>query len=99
MADNPTPITITAPPAMPATPAQEAETSLTTKGQRKVNLIWEVTQGIIAVSITGAVTYIEVNQIPSSVLQNAFFLIVSMYFIRTNHTLIGGVGKKTLEGR
>lgn len=83
----------------PATVAQESETSLTTAGQRKVNLIWEVTQGVIAVLITGAVVYIEINQIPSGVLENAFFLIVSMYFIRTNHTLIGGVGKKTLEGR
>lgn len=79
-----------------ATPAQESETSLTTKGQRKINLIWELTQGIIAVSITGAIIYVEVRQIQSSVLQNAFFLIASMYFIRTNHILTGGVGKKAI---
>lgn len=79
-----------------ATPAQEVETSLTTAGQRKINLIWEVTQGTIAVSITWAIIYTEINQISSNVLQNAFFLIVSMYFVRTNHILTGGVGKKTV---
>lgn len=81
---------------IPATQAQEDQTALTTKGQRKINLIWELTQGIIAISITGAIIFTEVKQIQSSVLQNAFFLIVSMYFIRTNHILTGGVGKKTI---
>lgn len=65
-----------------------------TAGQRRINLIWEFTQGIIAVAITSAKIYCSVNVIDSPELTNAFFLIVSMYFVRTNHHLIGGVGTK-----
>lgn len=65
-----------------------------TAGQRRINLIWEFTQGIIAVAITGAKIYCSIKTIESPELTNAFFLIVSMYFVRTNHHLIGGVGSK-----
>lgn len=65
-----------------------------TAGQRRINLIWEVTQGVIAVTITAAKIYCSVNRIDSPELTNAFFLIVSMYFVRTNHHLVGGVGTK-----
>jgi len=75
----------------PTTTAQE---DIVTAGQRKINLIWECTQGLIAVMITASVIYTIINKIESTVLTNAFFLIVSMYFVRTNHSLIGGVGTK-----
>ena len=75
----------------PDTTKQE---DLVTAGQRRINLIWEITQGCIAISITWAVIYTAINKIESLVLTNAFFLIVSMYFVRTNHKLIGGVGLK-----
>lgn len=75
-------------------PTTTAEEDLITSGQRRINLIWEFTQGLIALAITGAVIYACLNKIQSNILDNAFFLIVSMYFVRTNHTLIGGVGKK-----
>lgn len=65
-----------------------------TAGQRRINLIWEFTQGIIAVSITAAKIYCSINKIESPELTNAFFLIVSMYFVRTNHQRVGGVGAK-----
>lgn len=76
----------------PNTTAQE---DAVTKGQRTINKIWEVTQAVIAISITAAKIYTAIYQIESADLTNAFFLIVSMYFVRTNHHLTGGVGAKT----
>lgn len=73
------------------------EIELLTAGQRRVNLIWESTQAVVAVSITMATIYTSIKGIESSVLTNAFFLIVSMYFVRTNHQLIGGTGAKPLN--
>jgi len=70
---------------------REAKT-LQTSGQRKVNLIWEGTQGVIALLITGATVYAVLNGIESNVLSNAFTLIVALYFVRTNHVKVGGVG-------
>ena len=75
----------------PNTTAQE---DMTKAGQRRVNIIWEGTQAAVAVMITAAVIYTAINKIETPVLTNAFFLIVSMYFVRTNHQLIGGVGVK-----
>lgn len=66
----------------------------TRAGQRRINLIWEITQGTIAIGITSAKIYCSINGIESPELTNAFFLIVSMYFVRTNHHLIGGTGAK-----
>lgn len=83
----------------PTTTIQE---DLVVAGQRRINLIWEVTQAIIAVGITFASIYIAVYKIESQLLSNAFFLIVGFYFSRTNHAAIGGTGAKTsapYEGR
>lgn len=79
------------PPLKPNTTVQDDKV---TAGQRRVNLIWEGTQGLIAIMITSSVIYTTINRLESDVLENAFFLIVSMYFIRTNHSLIGGIGAK-----
>jgi hypothetical protein len=77
-------------------PTTTAQADRVTAGQRRVNLLWEFTQAIIAISITWAIIYMRLHSIESDgTLTNAFFLIVSMYFIRTNHSLIGGVGAKT----
>lgn len=81
----------TSAPLSPTTTVQE---DVTKAGQRRINLIWEFTQALIAVSITWACIYISIKKIESDVLTNAFFLIVSMYFVRTNHSLTGGVGSK-----
>jgi hypothetical protein len=72
----------------PTTTHQEDQV---TKGQRAINKIWEVTQAIIALSVTAAKIYTAIFQIESPDLTNAFFLVVSMYLVRTNHQLIGGV--------
>jgi hypothetical protein len=80
----------------PTTTTQE---DLTTAGQRKVNLIWEYTQAIIASFVTLATVAVAVyiavttREFPQ-VLISAFFLIVGFYFSRTNHAAIGGTGAK-----
>ena len=69
--------------------------NLTTAGQRRINLIWEITQGVIAISITMAIIFTATKSIPSQELTNAFFLIVGFYFSRTNHAAIGGIGPQS----
>lgn len=69
-----------------------AEQDKKTKGQRWTNLLWEGTQALIAVSVTAANIYCSVNKIESAAISNAFTLIISIYFVRMNHTKIGGVG-------
>lgn len=81
----------------PNTTEQE---DIVTAGQRRINMIWEVTQAVVAVSITWSIIYMRIKGLESDgTLTNAFFLIVSMYFIRTNHKLIGGVPPQKYEGR
>jgi len=77
--------------------SSEAQQEKTRAGQRRINLIWEGTQGVIAILITAAMIYCAINNIKSEELAYAFFLIVSMYFVRTNHHLIGGVGTKPAD--
>jgi len=77
----------------PETTAQE---DIVTLGQRRVNLIWESTQAVIALCVTAALVYVSVKGIDSEELKNAFFLIIGFYFSRTNHSAIGGVGKKVM---
>lgn len=69
----------------------------TKAGQRRINLIWEFTQGLIAIGITASKIYCSIKKIESPELTNAFFLIVSMYFVRTNHQRTGGVGVKPAD--
>lgn len=69
-------------------------------GQRRINLIWEMTQALIALSIiwgaTGAAIWITVRD-PANRLMAFFFLsnivsiVVGFYFGRTNHQRVGGV--------
>lgn len=81
-------------PPVALAPNTTHEENITTAGQRRINLIWEFTQAFIAIAITMAIIYNAVTGVKSDVITNAFFLIVSMYFIRTNHSLIGGTGQK-----
>ncbi len=72
---------------------------LTTAGQRKVNLIWEYTQSIIALfvvittMIAGLYSMIMSAQVPT-IIAVAFGTIIGFYFARTNHAAIGGIGHK-----
>lgn len=78
-------------PLPPTTTAQE---DITKQWQRHVNIIWEITQSIISVSVTSSIIYCAVTSKTSTELTNAFFLIIGFYFSRTNHSAIGGVGPK-----
>jgi hypothetical protein len=78
--------------ALPATTT--AQENLVTARQSRINLIWEVTQSIISLTITLAAIYCTIAQIPGSIVNYAFFLIVGFYFSRTNHAAIGGIGLK-----
>lgn len=69
----------------------------TKAGQRRINMIWEFTQGIIAISITFARIYCSIKQIPSPEITTAFILVASLYLIRTNHHLVGGTGAKGIN--
>jgi hypothetical protein len=70
----------------------QSETSATTEGQRRINLIWESTQAVIALSVTGAVIYAAIAGVQEEILSNAFTLVIAVYFVRMNHIKTGGVG-------
>jgi uncharacterized membrane protein YfcA len=85
-------------PLEPTTTHQE---DLTVQGQRRINVIWEVTQAIIAVMVVGvtmgvsAYAYIvQGNPDVPNLIAVAFGTIVGFYFARTNHQNIGGIGPK-----
>jgi len=80
----------------PNTTAQE---DMVTAGQRRVSMIWEVTQSLIAIFVTVAIIFNAVNKILSPELTNAFFLVLGFYFARTNHSAIGGPGKKATDSQ
>lgn len=91
------------PPLPPKTTAQE---DLTFAGQRRINLIWEHTQAIIALTVVvssmASGVYITFSgsqaQIPT-IMSVAFGTVVGFYFARSNHTAIGGVGPQPKEGK
>jgi hypothetical protein len=82
----------------PTTTAQE---DITTAGQRRVNLIWEYTQAIIALIVVvstfaAALQLKDGGQIPT-IFSVAFGTVVGFYFSRTNHQAIGGIGPKPTQ--
>jgi Na+/phosphate symporter len=65
-------------------------------GQRRINLIWEITQALIAIVVTVATLYVA-SQLALKddgqtaaflLLSNAFFLVIGFYFSRSNHNRI-----------
>lgn len=100
-------VIINADPPIPAKTTTQQD--LTTAGQRKVNLIWEYTQAVIALMVVTATMgsglyqtmHPQVQQLPT-IMSVAFGTVVGFYFSRTNHAAIGGIGPKPLapyEGR
>lgn len=84
---------------MPADTTQQQD--MVVAGQRRVNLIWEHTQAIVAglvvcsnmiVGVAQGLGMVEA-QFPG-ILSNSLFLVVGFYFSRTNHAAIGGIGAK-----
>lgn len=83
---------------------------MTHAGQRRVNLIWETTQAIIALAVVmaalGSNTAVALasfhegkdvtaNQLIGLTHLNVICgLVIGFYFSRTNHQAIGGVGFK-----
>ena len=80
-----------------------------TAGQRKVNLIWEYTQAIIAIGVifttmlSGllvviAKMYYNMKDLDIPVILGvAFGTVIGFYFGKTNHSAIGGLGKKPTQ--
>jgi hypothetical protein len=72
-----------------------AEEDLRTSSQRRINLIWEFTQGYIAIAVTtttlivSAALILKGSSDSTQLLSNAFFLVIGFYFGRTNHARIG----------
>ena len=72
------------------TAASHASTVL---GRHRINIIWELTQAFVAVSVTLTTLYAAGNIVvrgaeddaPFLLLSNAFFLVIGFYFGRTNH--------------
>jgi len=95
------------PPSLPATTTHQED--VTTAGQRRINLIWEYTQAVIALMVVastmGAGVYMALthsaDQLPT-IMSVAFGTVVGFYFSRTNHAAIGGIGaqpSQRYEGR
>lgn len=82
-------------------PDTTEEEDRTTAGQRRVNIIWEITQSIIALSVVFSNLFVAVNVglthpdgVIPDMLSNSLFLVIGFYFSRTNHSAIGGIGWK-----
>jgi len=89
-------------PEVQVAPTTTTQENMTLAGQRRVNLIWEYTQAIIAICVVfanmlppliGMVKGKEAPTTPESV-TNTLFLVIGFYFSRTNHAAIGGIGNK-----
>ena len=76
------------------------ETALISGGQRRVNLIWEVTQAFVALMLVATVCY---SLAFGFSVRSEFWILVSIvvlaYFQRTNHTRVGGVGALQADTR
>jgi hypothetical protein len=92
----------------PVAPTTTTQQDITTAGQRRINMIWEITQAVIALAVTLANMYVAIERAlnPATtnsdcgypiVLSSAFFLIVGFYFSRTNHQAIGGIGTQPVQ--
>lgn len=87
--------------------AEQAETTVEqdrhSAGQRRVNIIWETTQAIIAVSVIATTLFVDglvavygtsTTELQSSGLMQLNVmaaLVTGFYFGRTNHQRVGGV--------
>ena len=81
-------------------PTTTVQQDLVTHGQRRINLLWEITQSLIAIEVTIATLFVSAKLSLSGqgqsaaflLLSNAFFLVIGFYFGRTNHQRQGGIG-------
>lgn len=88
-------------------PTTTAEEDRKAAGQRKINGIWEMTQAVVALAVTGATLFAacsilkdnDLNKTAFVFLTNVFFTVIGFYFGRTNHQRTGGVGGETAGSR
>ena len=83
-------------------PTTTSEQDLVTASQRKINLIWEYTQAVIAVSVVLVSLIAALLAMYMGTTQSAFLSfvcgnVVGFYFSRTNHSNVGGLGEKFSE--
>jgi hypothetical protein len=87
-------------PEAPMKPDTTSEQDKHSLGQRRINMIWEITQASIALSIiwgsVGASIWMIVsdplNRLMSFLfLSNVVSIVIGFYFGRTNHQRVGGV--------
>lgn len=95
----PMPATVTKLEGVTLPPTTTEEQDKVTSRQSRISVLWESSQSMISLAITGAVIYCQIQGIQSETLNNAFFFVVATYLQRTNHVRIGGVGAKPYEGR
>lgn len=79
----------------PTTTEQE---DVVTAGQRRINLLWEITQSVIAIGVV-FITMIKAYTLPTNasvptVMAVTLGAVIGFYFARVNHEAIGGVGRK-----
>jgi len=83
-------------------PTTTIQQEITLASQRRVNLIWEYTQAVIAifvvlacvsVGIWGTINGKDIPSFLSFICGN----VVGFYFSRTNHAAIGGIGDKPTQ--
>lgn len=94
------PIGVQAQSTDPSVPAKTTfQEDLKTAGQRRINIIWEGTQAIIALLVTATTLYVSSSlslrgegTAAFLLISNAFFLVIGFYFGRTNHQRSGGIG-------
>lgn len=93
-----------------ADPSRPADTTfqedLIVAAQRRINLIWEVTQSAIALVVVLAAMIVGAYQGFLSIvnrpeypviLSTTLGVVVGFYFGRTNHTATGGIGPKKTQ--
>ena len=94
-------------PEQPKPPTTTRQEDIKAHGQRTINLVWELSQAIIAMMVTATTLYVSAklsiddNRDVAAfiLLSNAFFLIIGFYFGRTNHTRIGDDKGSSIDTR
>lgn len=103
------PATVTKGEGTTLLPTTTEESDRITAGQRHISRVWEYSQALIALAVTGSTVYVlaklavattdvTANQLISAMQLNVMTtLILTFYFARTNHVAIGGVGPKPTD--
>lgn len=77
-------------PSLVPTTTQEEDRK--TAGQRDINRQWEFWQGFLAIIVIGGFVVTAWMGKESAALAGLAGSIITHYYVRTNHTKIGGVG-------